>query len=268
MIDSDSKGRKIHGTSPTMELAFAGNGVLHNVHLERGVQIVSDEESASATGSLHAHRTWISPVADISFRNAGQSKLELASIHGTGGVVVLGTSQRGNGPATPEKMTADDVMGEFGANGALTKMTGRGHTSIAETSVIGAQQTMSGDVLEAHLAASGKENDRNASGGQTQIESATVDGNVVLTQQPPPKAGVMQPTMRATAGHADYDNAGQLLHLTRSPRVTDGGLELTANKLNVSQESGDAFAQGNVKATWFGVASGANPAKQLVAMET
>ena len=260
-IDSDSKGRKIHGTSPTMELAFAENGVLRSAHLERGVQIASDEESTSATGPLHAHRTWISPVADISFRNAGQSKLEPASIHGTGGVVVLGTSQRGNGPATPEKMTADDVTGEFGANGALTKMIGRGHTSIAETSVIGAQQTMSGDVLEAHLAASGKENNRNASGGQTQIESATVDGNVVLTQQPPPKAGVMQPTMRATAGHADYDSAGQLLHLTRSPRVTDGGLELTANKLNVSQESGDAFAEGNVKATWFGVASGANPAK-------
>ncbi len=50
-----------------------------------------------------------------------------------------------------------------------------------------------------------------------QIESATVDGNVVLTQQPPAKAGVAQPAMRATAGHADYDNAGQLLHLTRKP---------------------------------------------------
>ena len=39
------------------------------------------------------------------------------------------------------------------------------------------------------------------------------------------------------------------------------GCELTANKLNVSQESGDAFAEGNVKATWIGDASEANPAK-------
>ncbi|MGA8741707.1 MAG: LPS export ABC transporter periplasmic protein LptC [Terracidiphilus sp.] len=261
-IDSDNKGRKIHGASPTMELVFAENGVLRSAHLERGVQIASDEESATATGPLHAHRTWMSPVADISFRNAGQSKVEPGSIHGTGGVVVAGTTQRGNGPATPVKMTADEVTGGFGLNGALTKLIGRGHTAIAETTATGTQQTMSGDVLEAHLAANAKENDGTATGGATQIESATVDGNVVLTQQPPAKAGVVQPTMRATAGHADYDNAGQLLHLTRSPRVTDGGLELTANKLNVSQESGDAFAQGNVKATWFGDAPGGNLAKK------
>ena len=101
-----------------------------------------------------------------------------------------------------------------------------------------------------------------------QIESATVDGNVVLTEQPAAKAGVAQPVLRATSGHADYDNAGQLLHLTRDPRVTDGGLELTADKLNVSQESGDALAQGNVKATWTGDPAGANPAKTSNAAKT
>jgi lipopolysaccharide export system protein LptA len=261
-IDSDNKGRKIHGTSPTMELVFAGKGELRSAHLERGVQIASDEDSNSANGPLHAHRTWVSPVADISFKNVGKGKVEPASIHGTGGVVVAGTSQRGSGPAAPEKMTADDVTGEFGANGALTKMIGRGHTAIAETTATGTLQTMSGDVLEAHLATDAKGNDGKATSREMQIESATVDGNVVLTQQSPAKAGVAQPTMRATSGHADYDNAGQLLHLTRNPRVTDGGLELTADKLNVSQESGDAFAQGNVKATWTGDAPSANPAKR------
>ncbi len=261
-IDSDNKGRKVHGTSPTMELVFAGQGELRSAHLERGVQFVSDEETSSASGPVHSHRTWMSPVADIAFRNAGKGKVEPASIHGTGGVVVQATSQRGSGPATPEKLTADDVTGEFGANGALTKLSGRGHTAIAETTATGTQQTMSGDVLDAHLAAgNAKESDRNTASEQMQIESATVDGNVVLTEQPPGKAGVAQPVLRATAGHADYDNAGQLLHLTRGPHVRDGGLELTADRLNVSQESGDAFAQGNVKATWTGDPEGTNPAK-------
>ena len=58
--------------------------------------------------------------------------------------------------------------------------------------------------------------------------------------------------MRATAGHAVYEGAGEWLHLTQSPRVEDGGLQLTADKVDVSQESGDAFAHGNVKATWVG----------------
>jgi lipopolysaccharide export system protein LptA len=261
-IDSDHKGRKIHGTSPTMELVFVGNGELRNAHLERGVQIASDEETPSAAGTLHVHRKWVSPVADLAFRNAGKSKVEPASIRGTGGVVVEATSQRGTGSIAPERLTADDVTGEFGANGALTKLMGRGHTAIAETSATGTQQTMSGDVLDAHLAAgNADQSGRNAAGRQMQIESATVEGNVVLTEQPPAKAGVVQPVLRATAGHAEYDNFGQSLHLTRNPRVTDGGLELTADKLNVSQESGDALAQGNVKATWTGEPEGGNPAK-------
>ena len=136
-IDSESNGRKIHGTSPTMELVFAGKGVLRSAHLERGVQIVSDEEAASEKGTVLAHRTWISPVADVAFRNAGKNKVELASIHGTGGVTVEALSQRGNAPATPKKMSADDVMGVFGAHGSLTTLTGRGHTTIAETTPTG-----------------------------------------------------------------------------------------------------------------------------------
>ncbi|MGA8087034.1 MAG: hypothetical protein WCA10_06995 [Terracidiphilus sp.] len=257
-IDSDSKGRKIHGTSPTMDLAFASQGVLRGVHLERGVEIVSDDEMASARGLLHTHRVWKSPVADMAFRNAGKGKVEPATIHGIEGVTVAATSQLGNLPAAPEKLTADDVTGEFGANGALTKLIGHGNTSITETTATGAKETMSGDDLEAHLAAAGntKQRSRGAAGGEMQIETATMDGNVVLTEQPPAKAGVEQAVMRATAGHADYDSAGQWLHLTDGPGVTDGGLELSSEKLNVSQESGDAVAQGNVKATWAGEAPG------------
>jgi len=158
---------------------------------------------------------------------------------------------------------ADDVTGEFGPKGALSMMTGRGDAAIAETTATGTRQTTSGDVLVAHLKEVGdaKQSSRSGNGGETQVESATVDGNVVLTQQPPAKAGTAQPLLRATAGHAEYDNAGQLLHLTENPRVTDGGLEMTAIKMNVSQESGDAFALGNVKATWTGDAAGGSRTK-------
>jgi lipopolysaccharide export system protein LptA len=37
-----------------------------------------------------------------------------------------------------------------------------------------------------------------------------------------------------------------------SPRIVNGDLELTADKVDVSQQSGDAFAHGNVKATQSG----------------
>ena len=79
-----------------------------------------------------------------------------------------------------------------------------------------------------------------------------MDGHVILVQQPAPRRGVPQPEVRATAAHAEYGDGGQSLRLTGGPRVTEGGLEITADMLNVSQDSGDASAQGNVKATWVG----------------
>lgn len=251
-IDSDNKGRKIHGSAPTMDLAFAGKGVLRSAHLERGVQIASDEQSPSVQGPAHVHREWSSSVLDIAFRDAGKGSVEPALMHGTGGVMVTASSQRGNGPAAPEKLIADDVTGEFGRHGTLTAMKGQGHTSITETTATGVQQSTSGDVVVAHLAPVVNASEKNGAQGGMQIESATVDGHVVLTQQPAPKDGVVQAIIRATAAHAEYGSGGQWLHLTGKPWVTDGGLELTTDKLDVSQQSGDALARGNVKATWTG----------------
>jgi lipopolysaccharide export system protein LptA len=92
-----------------------------------------------------------------------------------------------------------------------------------------------------------------------EIQSATVDGHVVLVQQPAArrdpasKPGVpAEAPLRATAGRAVFEAAGEWLHLTIEPRVENGGLQLTANRLDISQASGDAFARGNVKATWAG----------------
>ena len=266
-IDSEREGRKMHGTTPAMDMVFAAQGELKSVHLERGVQIASEEESQSKGEPMHTHRTWMSPVVDIAFRNAGRQRVEPASMHGTGGVVITASSQRGSGLVSPSQMTADDVTGEFGPRGTLTTVTGRGHTALAETTSNGTLQTTHGDVLNAHLArADDAKASSNQSGGM-QIESATVDGNVVLTQQPPAKEGTPQATLRATSGHADYDSNGEWLHLTRNPRVNDGALELSADKVNVSQVSGDAFALGNVKATWAGntdrdKAGGNSPAKK------
>ena len=255
-IDSESRGRSIHGTSPTVSMVFAEKGELRSAHLERGVQIASDEQTQSPGEPVHTHRHWTSPVVDIAFRNSGKDRVEPASIRGTGGVLVAGTTQRGGGAVSPEKMSADEVTGLFGPNGSLTGLKGRGHTIVEETTATGTQETMSGDALVVRLASPGSEKKHPATGSGVgmQMESATVDGHVAIVQQPPAKAGDVAAAMRATAGHADYDRAGQLIRLTQSPRVTDGGLELTAEKLNVSQESGDAFATGKVKATWTGEA--------------
>ena len=258
-MDSVSEGRSVHGSSPAVELEFTAQGVLRHAHLERGVDIASEEQSTSGNETLHERRTWRSPVADVDFRDAGKGKLELNTIHGAQGVVVTGESQRGNGPPLPSKLSADEFTGKFGPGTALTSMIGLGHASMEETSASGARQTTQGDRLEAHFAsgpiarpaASGKLGTNAVPGASTQIQSATIDGHVVLTQQTAARPGGQQVSaMRATSGRAVYEGAEERLHLTLSPRVEDGGLQLTAEKIDVSQGSGDAFARGNVKASW------------------
>jgi lipopolysaccharide export system protein LptA len=275
-MDSASGVRTVHGTSPTAELEFTTQGQLRHAHLERGVEMHSEETNRTATNgqtvAAKVSRSWRSPVADVEFRNVGKGQVEPASMHGFGGVVVDGVSQRGNGTPSPSMLSADEVSGEFGPYSMLRAMSGTGHASMEQTTATGTRQAASGDRLEAHFAPaggaakSGVRRGAEAPGGAAQIESAVLDGHVVLVERPGTKAGAQpQPEMHATAGHAVYEGAGEWLHLTESPRVEDGGIELTADKIDVSQGSGDAFAHGNIKGTWTngaGSGTGAHPPNQ------
>jgi lipopolysaccharide export system protein LptA len=258
--------RQMHGTAPTATLEFTEKGELRHTHLERGVEMHSEQVSESAAGPLRVSRTWKSPLADVDFRDNGHGQAEPATIHGVQGVVVTGESQRGKGAPVPSRLVADEVMGEFGPDSVLSAMTGTGHASVEETSATGTRQTSSGDRIEAHFSRpSGKTSAASSQGETGQIQSAVLDGRVMLTQEPAPKPGVEAPVpLRAWAGKAVYEGVGEWLHLTLSPRVEDGGMQMTADKIDVSHESGDAFAHGNVKATWLDAGS-AKPVQQDLA---
>jgi lipopolysaccharide export system protein LptA len=267
-MDSASEGRTVHGTSPTAEFAFGAKGELKSAHLERGVEMKSEETSGEASGAseeqsegrgmLRVSRTWRSPVVDIAFRQGrgtDKGRLEVETMHGSGGVTIVSESQRGGAAATPQTMTADEVTGTFGAGSVLRTITGVGHAGIEQTTATGTLQTANSNRLEAQFAAGGA----TASGGAgaSEVRSAELDGNVVLFEQPGQKPGAQaQPPLRATAGKAMYEGKGEWLHLTMSPRVVDGGMELTADKVDVSQQSGDAWARGDVKATWTSTSAG------------
>jgi lipopolysaccharide export system protein LptA len=250
-----SDNREVHGTSPAAELDFTAKGELHHAHMERGVEMHSEDlsEPEGGNGPLRVSRTWRSPVADVDFRDNGKGQAEPATIHGTQGVVLTGESQHGKGAVVPSRLAADEVTGELGPGSVLTAMTGVGHASIEETTATGTRQTSTGDRIQAHFAPAGetKGGAKGAQGGAAQVQSAVLDGHVVLTQTPAAKpGGQAEAPLRATAGRAVYEGTGEWLHLTLNPRVVNGSFELTADKVDVSHDSGDAFAHGNVKATY------------------
>ena len=265
-MDSASADRTMHATSPTAELAFGARGQLKSAHLERGVEMKSEESSQTASGdttppaALRVSRTWRSPIVDIGFRSAtgtahGQKEkgqLEVDSMRGSGGVTITSASQRGNAPASPSALSADQVTGSFAAGSVLRSVTGEGHARIDETTAQGARQTATGNRLQAEFTSAG---DGATPAG---VRTAELDGNVVLIDQPAPKAGAEpQPPLHATAGKAVYEGKGEWLHLSMSPRVENGAVQLTADRVDVSRQSGDAWARGNVKATWADVRTGA-----------
>ena len=236
-LDSDNNGRKVHATAPIADLDFTALGELHHAHLERGVVLHSEQTSSSADeegGPLHVTRDWHSQVADIEFHDAGKGKVEVAAVHGTGGVVINGQTQRGSGPVIPSRMTADDLAASFGPGQILSAMVGKGHASLEETTGAGAHQTIAGDRVEANFEkpSSGRPGEEPKPGTPTepgpataaaQIQNATVEGHVSMVQLPPAKPGTPAVPLRATAGRATYEAAGEWLHLTASPRVDDGG---------------------------------------------
>ncbi len=192
-------------------------------------------------------------------------------------MTITSESRRGNAAATPAAMKADEVTGTFGAGSVLRTISGAGHAEIDQMTATGTRQTANGDRLEAQFAQSrdqetkgprdqeDKADKSRKSGdgvmGATEVQSAEIDGNVVLFEQPATKPGAQaQPPLRATAGKAVYEGQGEWLHLTMSPRVVNGGMELTAEKVDVSQQSGDAWARGDVKATWNSTSAGGQSA--------
>jgi len=252
--------RQMHATAPTAALEFNGQGQLRHAHLEIGVAMDSEEQSQTQRLSRH----WRSPVADVEFRRSAGGQLEPSAVRGTGGVVVTGESQLGNAAALPSRLSADELAGVFGPDSELTDLRGVGHAGIAETTAKGVRQTASGDQLEVHFAAPSRQAAHQGAGSNEQIQSARIEGHLELTQTPAAKPGAPPPaTLRAFAGRADYEGQGEWLHLSVNPRVEDGALQLTADKVELSRVTGDAFAHGNVKATQQdeGAAGSGQPSK-------
>jgi lipopolysaccharide export system protein LptA len=57
-------------------------------------------------------------------------------------------------------------------------------------------------------------------------------------------------TEKAWAQRAEYTTADQMVVLTGTPRVVDGGMTTTAQTVRINRATGDAFAEGNVKSTY------------------
>jgi lipopolysaccharide export system protein LptA len=94
-------------------------------------------------------------------------------------------------------------------------------------------------------------------GGADEVSDATELGHVVMTQLPVRKPGdsAAPAEERATAERAAYDGGLERTTLTGNVQVSDGTSVLWADRVVTEQQTGDASADGSVKASYRQVGS-------------
>ena len=279
--DEDSS-RQIEGSAPRARLAFDSEGELRMAHLENGVSFSSRQESKSAKGiQIDVHRSWKSQTADVAFAAAtespesgktvgqqkdaqGQGKIEPRTIHGTGGVVITSETIGTEKTAGLATLAADTVDATLAAGSVLSTLDGNGHASFDQRTAQGVHQSSNSDQLQVRFvdkpasSLSAANSQSKASAAGSEIESVVQLGHVVLDQQPAKAAPGRpdEPPVHATAARLDYEGGSQNFHLTgvagTPPRVQNGALDISATRIDFNHATGDAFARGDVKASWSG----------------
>ena len=203
-------------------LDFSGKNLLTKVHAEDHVKLLQHQNLASRSSNpqdleLTAH--------GVDFSLTGkQSHLDRAETSGAAQIAIRPTT--GNGQQT--LATAAKFDARFDDTGQLTSVHGAPDARIVSQNPGQPDRVGASRVLDVTF--------QPGSG----IQSLVQQGNVVYVDG----------ERKAWGTRARYTPADQVLILTGSPRVTDGGMNTTANSMRLNRSTGDAFAEGDVKTTY------------------
>jgi lipopolysaccharide export system protein LptA len=261
---TQNQGTQNPGTQPAeaaagrVTLHFAGQQILETVHAEDGVRL-SQMNSQSGTLVVVATPGSSSGLSPSQAKGAAQSQdiemtapvmdfivkngrlLERAETSGPPQIVITQPGANQKTVVTAAKFTA-----RFTEQNRISTLHGEPDAKIV-SSMLDASKA------DATKAGSGKA----GASGQTDRVSTSQMLDVVFL----PEGGVLSitqtgglvyvdGTQKAWAQRGEYTAADQLVVLSGSPRVVDGGMTTTAQKIRMNRATGDAIAEGNVKSTY------------------
>ncbi len=265
---ADGALRQAQGEAVEGKGAFDKAGRLQHVVLTGAVKLherVRTSDAANAPWSerdLGAGKVELALVSDRAGKTqlqdakaTGDARLKVASPAGKPGHVTMTSSDLAGDVLTAHFVPVDGVQ-------RLSVVNGAGHTLLRRVSATGVVNTSSGDGLEVHFrpVVVG-----HAGSPADEISTAVQEGNVVLTQTPMKKPGDASAPQeeKATAARAVYDGATQRLTLTGAVQLTNAGSMLWVDRVVMQQQTGDAEADGAVKASYKLSGNGSEPAHVL-----
>ncbi len=215
---------KTQGESPSegkaerVELNFASKGHISKTRLSGGVELT--QGPAGKTQTLKA--------TTLDLFLSGGKRLDHA-------VTSDGPAQMVMEQATPQRssttISAGQFTAKFNARNRLSSVYGSPDAQIVSTSAGQPDRTARGRELDAQFNSKGE------------ISSADLNGDFHYQQA----------QQTATAERAHYNPADESFLLTGSPRITDSGMSLTADRVELNRKNGGARADGNVKTTYTDV---------------
>ncbi|HEY8997784.1 MAG TPA: LptA/OstA family protein [Edaphobacter sp.] len=240
------------GSSSDAHLSFDREGHADKVVLGGGVHMTeqvlvtqqkADAKQAWSTREINAATVEMSFDSDA----AGHSRARDAKATGNAKLRVTDPVADGKGQRT-SSMAGDLLTARFktGAAGAsqLDEVKGNGSTVLERIGETGVQETSTGDELDVRFSDAAK------AGGSSQVASAVQQGHVVVTRHTPAKGeSTSAQTDKATAEKATYDGSTQLLTLSGQVQLANADGVLWAERMVVQQKTGDAAAEGGVKAS-------------------
>ncbi len=257
------------------------------VRLHERVRSSEEVKAAWSERELVAQRVVLGLVADSERRVQIHDAKAEGDAHLTVVNPPVAGAKSGHSGTTTSTLSGDVLTAAFvvrDGTAQLKDVHGDGHTVLRRVNDTGGVETSSGDTIDAEFRRAGRSEVRGVRGaaaqgagkgvkaagatekkavtrqGVEEIATAVQQGHVVMTNQPAvkpvdgtgSKAGdsVGATEQRATADRATYDGSTEKVTLTGTVQVSDGGSVLWADRVVLEQPTGDAVADGGVKASY------------------
>jgi lipopolysaccharide export system protein LptA len=243
-VKFDTRGDNVtRGSADTFILDFEADNQPVRFHMVKNA-LLHQDPNPGKPGTGPASGQPVDVMADgLNFQLANGNELKTADTVGKAQIVILpnnakprraGEDEPALGSATTVA-TAGKFHAVFGEGNQMELLHGAPESRILTTSPGQPEKVSTSDALDVTF--------DNVGGVQKLVQS----GNFQY-HEPPAKPGTGG--RAAFADKATYTPSDQVLVLNGSPRVIDGGMTTTADVVRIHRQSGDAFADGEVKTTY------------------
>jgi lipopolysaccharide export system protein LptA len=219
MVNSGTQ--PMQGNAGRVVLNFTGNNVLTTVHSQDDVRLVQHQQPAQPSATAQDVEV---TATVLDFFVVDGRRLRRADTSGAAQIAIRPTTP----PTGRTLVTAGKFQARFDDLGQLASVHGAPNARIVSQTPGQPDRVSTSTTLDASF--------HPGSG----IDSIVQQGSVAYNDG----------DRKAWGDRASYTPSDQMLVLTGSPRIIDGGMTTTGRTMRMNRTTGDAFADGDVKSTY------------------